>query len=591
MESKDKTVSGEAFDFPILLRVFRYMKPYRRLFWFSVLMTFLVALLAPSRPLLIQYTFDNFIVFGDEKGLLMMTLAMIVLLIIQSLFQYLQTYYTNLLGQLVIRDMRVKLYRHILNFKLKYFDRTPIGTPVTRTVSDIETISDIFSDGIIVIIGDLLQLIIVISVMFWTDVKLTLVSLAVLPVLFIATNVFRKSIKDSFRDVRTQVARLNVFVQEHLTGMSVVQLFNREEREMKKFDQINEEHKQAHIRSIWYYSIFFPVVELLSAISIGMMVWWGAKGVLGNEVTLGAMMAFILYINMLFRPIRELADKFNTLQMGMVSSERIFKVLDTQEEIPNFGKLDAKDIQGEIEFENVWFAYDAEDWVLKNISFKVAPGQTVALVGATGAGKSSVINLLNRFYEIQKGSIKIDGKDIKEYDLQSLRNRISVVLQDVFLFSDSIHNNITLNNDSIRREEVVAAAEKVGADRFIRNLPGAYDYNVRERGGMLSVGQRQLISFIRAYVYKPTILVLDEATSSIDPESELLIQNATAKLTQNRTSIVIAHRLATIQNADLIMVMEKGNVKEKGTHSELLKKNGMYRELYNVQFRNDKLAD
>lgn len=577
-------MSGSAFDFPILTRIFNFVKPYRKIFIISIFLTVLLAFLAPSRPLLIQYTFDNFISINDSRGLLYMTLILIGLLILQAVMQYFQTYLTSFLGQSVVRDLRVKLYRHILNFRLKYFDKTAIGTPVTRTVSDTETISDMFSDGIIIIIGDLLQLVVVITVMMWIDVKLTLVSLATIPLLVIATNIFKNKIKDAFKDVRTQVARMNVFLQEHITGMNIVQIFNREVVEMERFKEINKAHRDANNRSIWYYSIFFPVVEILSAASIGLLVWWGAKEVLADHLTIGVLIAFILYINMLFRPIRELADKFNTLQMGMVSSERIFHVLDTVEVISNEGKRDASQIKGTIKFENVWFAYNDEDWVLKNVSFEAKAGETIALVGATGAGKSSIINLINRFYQIQKGKILIDGIDIKEYELSSLRSRIAVVLQDVFLFSDTIKNNISLRNPEITEKEIIEASEKVGAHKFIEQVPGMYEYNVRERGGMLSVGQRQMISFIRAYVYKPAILILDEATSSIDHETEELIQQATEKLTENRTSIIIAHRLATIQTADKIIVLDHGEIKETGTHQQLLRLGGMYKHLYEIQF-------
>ena len=583
---KKKSVSGEAFDFPILLRLFSFVRPYKRIFILSVLLTFIIAFLAPARPLLIQYTFDNFIAFNNAQGLLFMTIVMIGLLIVQAIMQYFQTYMTSFLGQSVISDLRVKLFRHILSFRLKYFDKTAIGTPVTRTVSDIETIAEIFSDGIIIIIGDILQLAVVIVVMMWTDVKLTLVSLATIPLLIVATNIFKNKIKDAFKDVRTQVARLNVFLQEHITGMNVVQIFNREKEEMERFKEINKEHREAHIRSVWYYSVFFPVVEILSAASLGLLVWWGAKEVLAGHptITIGVLMAFILYINMLFRPIRELADKFNTLQMGMVSSERVFNVLETQDSMINEGKVDAGNLKGEIIFENVWFAYNDEDWVLRNVSFEVKVGETVALVGATGAGKSSIINLINRFYEIQMGRILIDGIDIKDYELSSLRGRIAVVLQDVFLFSDSIKNNISLRNREITEKEVIEASKKIGAHHFIEQVPGHYDYNVRERGGMLSVGQRQIISFIRAYVYKPAVLILDEATSSIDHETEELIQRATETLTKNRTSIIIAHRLATIQKADKIIVMDKGEIMETGTHRELLQLGGLYKNLYEIQF-------
>ena len=601
--AKKKTISGKALDWDIFKRIYSYASPYRKIFYISLAFTLIVAALSFLRPFLTQFTIDRYIAFADDKGLLKMCVLMLSLLLLQSIVQYYQTYLTNRLGQMVIRDMRVQLFSHIINFRLKYFDHTPIGTLVTRTVSDLETVADIFSEGLIVIIGDILTLFVIILYMFITDWRLTLISLTTIPILMIATNIFKNGIKEAFGEVRTAVARLNSFVQEHLTGMSVVQIFNRQETEMKKFMEINAEHRKANIKSIWYYSVFFPVVELLSSVSIGLLVWWGAKGAINGHVSPGSIVAFIMCINMLFRPIRELADKFNTLQLGMVSSERIFKVFDTNAVIENKGKIMLNDMQGSIEFRNVWFAYNDEslesvagsrennaaplptpDYVLKNVSFAIDPGKTLALVGATGAGKSSIIALINRFYEFNKGEILIDGIDIRSYELKSLRSNIALVMQDVFLFSDTIANNISLNDPKITRQEIIAGAHAVGAHRFIERLPGTYDYHVGERGGVLSVGQRQLIAFIRAYVFNPKILVLDEATSSIDSESEELIQIATSKLTQNRTSIIIAHRLATIQNANKILVMDHGEVKEEGTHQQLLKKGGLYKNLYEIQF-------
>jgi len=584
-------VTGKAFDFPILKRVYQYVIPYNRIFYIAIFLTLAVAVIGPIRPLMVQYTVDHFIMKGDANGLLNMTLLMIALMLLQSALQYYHTYLTNTLGQSVIKDLRNKLYHHIINFNLKYFDHTPIGTLITRMISDLETIADIFSEGLIVIIGDLLQLIILIAIMFYVNWRLSLMSLSTIPLLLIATRYFQLGIKEAFKDVRTQVANLNTFVQEHITGMSVVQIFNREEVEMNKFKEINQKHAAANIRGIWYYSVFFPVVEILSAASLGLMVWMGARGTLVGTATLGEVIAFIQFINMLFRPIRELADKFNTLQMGMVSSERIFKVMDTESSTMNAGTVIPQDIQGEINFENVVFAYNNEDWVLKDISFHVKPGKTLAIVGATGAGKSSIISLLNRFYEINKGSIKIDGIDIRDYELMALRQNIAFVAQDVFLFSDSIANNISLRNHEITMDEIITASKMVGADRFIDTLPNNYHYHVGERGGSLSVGQRQLISFIRAYVYNPRILILDEATSSIDTETEELIQYATDKLTENRTSIVIAHRLATIQKADNILVLDHGKIVESGNHQELLKQNGLYRKLYQLQFEDREILE
>lgn len=578
-------VSGKTFDAPLLKRVLKYVKPYLNIFYGTAIFAILIAFLSPARPLLIQYAFDNFILTPNEDKLLLITLLLVGLLFAESILQYFYTYWSNFLGQSVIRDLRLQTYKKIINFKQQYFDKNPIGALVTRVVSDIETISDIFSQGLLVIIADILKLIIVIVVMFVTDWRLALFSLASIPLLLIATYWFKRSIKSAFQDVRKQVSALNTFVQEHIVGMYIVQLFNREDIEFEKFKAINNSHKKAHIRSIWYYSVFFPIVEILSAISIGLLIWWGGiEAATTTDVTLGELIAFILYIHMLFRPIRQLADRFNVLQMGMVASERVFKVLDTEDSISNFGKMLLDNCRGDIEFKNVWFAYNDEDWVLRDVSFKVSAGETLALVGATGAGKSSIINLLTRNYEINKGSILIDGVNYLEYDLNSLRKNISVVLQDVFLFSDSIYNNIILGRD-ISLNRVKAYAKDIEIDDFIQSLPDAYHYNVRERGGMLSLGQRQLISFVRAYVNQPKILVLDEATSSIDSESESLIQRSSEKLTKDRTSIVIAHRLATVQNADTIILLEDGKLMEEGSHVDLLSINGKYKILYDLQFQ------
>lgn len=580
-------ITGKAFDFPILKRVFVFVKPYRKTFLITIVLTLLIAAISPLRPWLTQIILDKYIALSDNEMLLWMTLLMGGILLLQSTFQFYYNYMTHLLGQLVVKDMRVKLYSHILNFRLKYFDQTPIGTLVTREISDMETIADIFSEGLLMIIGDIVTLVVIIAFMFITDWRLTLISLSTIPLLIIATRIFQNKIKETFKEVRTQVAHLNTFVQEHLTGMRIVQMFNREKEEMDRFDKINKAHRDANIRSVWYYSIFFPVVEILSAISIGLLVWWGAHGVIKEMTSFGNLVAFIMYINLLFRPIRELADKFNTLQMGMVSSERIFKILDQPPGTQNTGKLSADNIKGHIVFKNVWFSYDdsESEWVLKDVSFEVSPGSTVAFVGSTGAGKTTIVNLLNRFYEIKKGNIFLDGNDIREYELHSLRSQIGLVLQDVFLFSDTIANNISLHNPQISMEQIREGTERVGANNFIEKLPGDYDFNVQERGSMLSMGQRQLISFIRSYVYNPKILILDEATSSIDSESEELIIKATKVLTENRTSFVIAHRLATVQNADSIIVLDHGEIKETGTHQELLKKGGLYKQLYEIQFK------
>lgn len=579
-------VSGKTFDAKLLNRVLRYVKPYNKTFYGTSACAIAIAFLSPARPILIQYAFDNFIMKPNEEKLLLLTLLLVTLLVIESILQYFYTYWSNFLGQSVVKDIRIETYNKIIYFKQQYFDKNPIGALVTRVVSDIETISDIFSQGLLVIIADVLKLIIVIIVMFITDWRLTLFSLASIPLLLVATYWFKRSIKSAFQEVRKQVSALNTFVQEHIVGMYIVQLFNREEIEYEKFKLINDAHKNAHIKSIWYYSIFFPIVEILSAVSIGLLIWWGGiQAATTDDVSLGELIAFILYIHMLFRPIRQLADRFNVLQMGMVASERVFKVLDTDQKIQNKGLKSLKNCKGDIEFKNVWFAYNNEDWVLKDVSFKVSAGETLALVGATGAGKSSVINLLTRNYEINKGLILIDGIDYLEYDLDSLRTNVAVVLQDVFLFSDTIFNNITLGRD-ISLNKVKAYAKDIEIEDFIQSLPKGYDYNVRERGGMLSLGQRQLLSFIRAYVNQPKILILDEATSSIDSESEYLIQRSSEKLTQGRTSIVIAHRLATVQNANKIILLDKGKLIEEGTHQELLSFGGQYKFLYDLQFQN-----
>ncbi len=577
-------ISGKALDVSLLKRVFIYIRPYKVIFVWSVFLTILLAALSPLRPLLVEYTLDKYILNNDKGGLINMSILMVVLLLLQTLVQYYQTFLTNTLGQSTIRDLRKDVFNHISTLKLRFFDKTPLGQLITRTVSDLETIADIFSEGLIVIAGDILQLITMIAFMLYSDWKLTLIVLIPMPILMFATYVFKEAIKSSFQEVRQQVGFLNTFLQEHITGMAVTQYFARENQEMHKFKQINARHRDANIRSNWHYSIFYPVVEIISALSIGLLVWYGSKSILNHDTSPGVIVAFIMYINMLFRPIRELADKFNTLQMGMVGAERIFTVLDTHEEEENTGTIQSERIKGEIEFKNVWFAYTDDNWVLKDISFKVQPGQTLALVGATGAGKSSIINILNRFYQISKGQILVDGIDIREYELSFLRSQIATVIQDVFLFSDSIANNITLNNPAIDRDMLVAAARESGAERFIQNLPGGYDYDVMERGATLSAGQAQLISFIRALVYDPAILVLDEATSSVDTETELLIQQTLSKLMDNRTSIVIAHRLSTIQTADVIIVLDHGEIKEIGSHQQLLQHDGYYKKLFDLQF-------
>ncbi|WP_113924989.1 ABC transporter ATP-binding protein [Cognataquiflexum aquatile] len=582
---KENIKSGDIIDAQVLKKLYQFVKPYKARFYFLVFLTIAMAVLAPTRPYFIQIAIDDYVAVGDSDGLLNIIYLLIVLLLLQSLVQFAHTYLSGWIGQVIIKDIRVKLYRHLLKMRLKFFDNTPIGRLVTRNVSDVETLADVFSEGLAAIVGDLLQLVTILGVMFYVDWKLTLVSLSTLPLLIISTYIFKEKIKVAFNDVRNAVSNLNSFLQEHITGMNIVQIFNREKREYEKFKDINREHRVAHVKSVLYYSIYYPVAEIIQAIGTGVVVWYGATGVFDMEIQIGILISFIMYLQLFFRPIRMIADRFNTLQMGVVSSSRILKLLENDDQIPNEGKHKPEKIEGNIKLENVWFAYNDEEWVLKNINFEVKHGETVAMVGATGAGKSSIINLINRFYDINKGQITLDGTDIKEYELGTLRKHIGVVLQDVFLFSDTILNNITLGNPEITREEVMKAAKLVGAKKFIERLPGGLDYNVMERGATLSVGQRQLISFVRAIVYNPEIIILDEATSSVDTETEEMIQKAISKMMKGRTSIVIAHRLSTIQKADKIMVLHQGEIKETGTHESLLELGGYYSKLHQMQLK------
>lgn len=542
----------------------------------------------PLRPYLIQHTIDNDVVKGDYQGLVNMMYWLLGLLAFQALVQYIHTYLSGWIGQYIVKDIRVKLYDHLLKLRLKFYDNTPIGRLVTRVISDIETLSDVFSQGLASIVGDLLQLFFIMGFMFYANWKLALVSLLTLPILLIATYIFKEKIKITFDAVRNAVANLNSFVQEHVTGMSIVQIFNSEKTEYEKFKKINEEHKKANIKSILYYSIYFPVADIVSATGIALLIWYGASAALApaeTGITLGMLMAFIMYIQLFFRPIRQLADRFNTLQMGVVSTARIIKLLDNADFTTDKGDFVPDKFNGKVEFKNIWFAYNEDQYVLKDVSFKVNPGETVALVGATGAGKSSIVNLLTRLYPINKGQLLIDDKDVNEFDLEALRKHVGIVLQDVFLFSDTIFKNITLGNNQISREQVWEAAEMVGARTFIEKMPGGLDYNVLERGAGLSVGQRQLISFVRAMVYNPGIIVLDEATSSVDSETEELIKQAITRMMYGRTSVVIAHRLSTIQHADSILVVDKGEIKESGTHENLLALDGYYAQLYHMQYK------
>lgn len=582
--SDGATVKGKAFDRRLFGRVLGFVRPYRGLFWASFALTILLSLIGVVRPVLLGDMIDKHAMVGDTPGMYRLLAVIVALLFLEAFVQYEQAYRTARLGLGVTLDLRQRLFERILGFRARYFDRTPIGTLVTRVVSDIETVEDIFSQGLIMIMGDLLKLVAVVVVMFVINWKLALWSMLPIPVLLWATNIFKDSIQKSFQDVRTQVARLNAFVQEHIQGMAIVQLFGREEQEFWKFTAINTEHREAHIRSVLAYSIFFPVVEVLSAIALAALIYWGMGDVLEGTATFGQLVAYISFINMLFRPIRQLADRFNTLQMGMVGSERIFKVLDTDARIADQGERGTAGIHGDITFEQVTFAYEEGQPVLKDISFAVKAGQMVALVGATGSGKSSIINVLSRAYEFQEGRVLLDGHDIRSYRLDDLRRSVGVVLQDVFLFSGTVLENITLGDERIPREAVVEAARAVGAHDFIAALPKGYDTEVRERGSLLSTGQRQLLAFIRAYVHRPAVLVLDEATSSVDSLSEQLITEATARLTAGRTSVVIAHRLSTVQNADLILVVDQGRIIEQGDHQALLARNGAYKRLYELQF-------
>lgn len=583
------------FDLSLLKRLLSYIKPYRRIFFIALTCTLLLAFTAPLRPIIIGDIVSTYVV--KDKSLILLlkwTLIVVGLLAVDAILSFLTSYFSNLLAQTIIYDLRKKMVRHILRFNTKYFDRTPVGSMVTRVVSDIEAISEVFSAGLMEIFSDLLTLLVVLCAMLYMNWELTILTMIPIPILFIATRMFARAMQASFQLERQQVNRLNTFVQERITGISIVQLFGRQKVEMESFDEINDVHRQAHIKAVWANSIFFPFVELLSSLSIAFLLVYGAlkySGKTSEDINsmIGEIVGFTLFINMMFRPIRQLADKFNVLQRGIVRAERVFALIDLEEEVQKGGELKDVDFKKTIHFDDVSFAYVDEQWVLKNIYLDIEPGSTIALVGATGAGKSSIINLLSRLYDFQKGSIKVGDIDVKDIDLDVLRQNIAVVLQDVFLFSDTIHNNITLGDESITREEVIEAAKSVGAHDFISALPNGYDFEVGERGGVLSVGQRQLLSFIRAVVYNPQILVLDEATSSIDNESEELIQKATEKLTSKenfagRTTIIIAHRLSTIQKADKIIVLDKGHIIEQGSHNELLKQNGAYRKLYDMQF-------
>ena len=578
--------NGKVFDLKLFSRLMDYSNPYRGIYYFVLLSAVLLSIFSTLSPYLLKIVVDDYITPKDFDGLVTFSFLMLLSLFIEVFFQFVFIYYANWLGQMIVKDLRVELFQKLINFKMAYYDTSAVGRLVTRSVSDIETIASIFSQGLFMIIADLLKMTVVVVIMLSVNWKLSLIVFSVLPVILYATRVFQKSMKRAFEDVRKQVADLNTFVQERITGMKIVQIFNREVIEQRTFIEINSKHKTAWLKTVWFNSIFFPIAELSTSVTIGLLVWYGGLNVLADgSITLGIIFLFIQLSQMLFRPLRQIADKFNTLQMGMVAANRVFAILETESQIEDKGTFIAQQMKGKIDLEQLHFSYIEGEEVLKGINLEVNPGETVAIVGATGAGKSTIINLLSRFYEFNSGEIKIDGTSIRDYALSDLRKHVAVVLQDVFLFADTIYNNIALYNPDISIKQVEDAAKEIGVHEFISSLPGGYQYNVKERGVMLSAGQRQLIAFLRAFLSKPTILVLDEATSSIDSYSEELIQNATDKITKDKTSLIIAHRLATIQNADRIVVMDQGEIVEVGTHKELLnKEEGYYLKLHQVQF-------
>ncbi len=587
----DDEILGKAYDAKLMKRLLSYVKPYKKYVVLAILLNIVVAVFGPLRPYLTKIAIDDSIKNKDYHGLMLITFALIATLIFQAVVQYFLTYYTEYMGQKIIYDIRTKLFTHIQKLALKFFDKTPIGRIVTRVTNDVESLNEMFSSGIVMVFSDLFIIIWIFLFMFLMDWQLSLVTLSVLPILFYGTFLFRKKVRDSYRDVRFHLARLNSYMQEHVTGMNVVQIFNKEKRELKRFSGINKDHTEANIKSIFYYAVFFPSVEFLSSIALALIIWYGGGQVVQSYMSIGVLFAFIQYTEMFFRPIRDLSEKYNIMQTAMASSERIFKLLDDDTFVKQpDNPVSLNKIRGKVEFKDVWFAYDKENYVLKNVSFSIEPGETVAIVGATGAGKTSLINILTRFYDIAKGEILLDGINIKNVDKRELRRHISIVLQDVFLFSGTIKSNISLNNPLVTDEMIISAAKNVGADKFISALPDKYNEVVKEKGATLSVGQKQLLSFARALAYDPQILILDEATSSIDTETEIIIQNAIEKLLAGRTAIVIAHRLSTIQNADKILVMHKGELREMGTHQELLAKRGIYYKLYQLQYKDQEIS-
>ncbi|WP_337864768.1 ABC transporter ATP-binding protein [Ignavibacterium sp.] len=587
----DDEILGKAYDAKLMKRLLTYVKPYKKYVVFAVLLNIFVAALGPLRPYLTKIAIDDYIVHSNYNGLLLISVILFATLMLQAAIQYFLTYYTQYLGQKTLYDLRVQLFSHVQKLALKFFDKTPIGRIVTRTTNDVESLGELFSSGIVMVFSDVFIIIWILAFMFFMDVNLSLVTLSVLPVLIYGTFLFRKKVRETYRDVRFHLARLNSYMQEHVTGMNVVQIFRKEKEEFEKFSNINAAHRDANIRSIFYYAIFYPSVELISSAAMALIIWYGGGEIIQNQITIGVLFAFIQYTEMFFRPIRDLSEKYNILQTSMASSERIFKLLDNQTFVSNpENPIPLKNVKGDISFRNVWFAYEDENYVLKDISLDIKAGETVAIVGHTGAGKSTIINLLTRFYDINKGTILVDGIDIRQIDKRELRKHISIVLQDVYLFSGTIKSNITMDNDEIPFEKVIQSARLVGAEKFIENLPKKFDEEVKERGATLSVGQKQLISFARALAYDPKILILDEATSSVDTDTEKLIQQAIENLLKGRTAVVIAHRLSTIQNADKIIVLHKGELKEVGTHQQLLAKRGIYYKLYQLQYKDQELV-
>lgn len=588
---KDEEILGKAYDSKLMKRLLSYIKPYRKHIIIVIIINIIVAALGPVRPILTKIAIDKYIANSDYHGLLIIGLLLLATLLLQAVIQYFLTYFMQYLGQKIIYDLRSQLYTHIQKLALKFFDKTPIGRMVTRVTNDIESLNALFSSGIVMAFSDIFIIIWIFAFMFFLDVKLSFVTLSILPFLIYGTFLFRRKVRESYRDVRLHLARLNSYMQEHITGMNVVQIFNKEKSELKNFSSINSDYKKANIKSIFYYAVFFPSVELISSVAIGLIIWYGGGNVISSTLTIGTLFAFIQYTEMFFRPIRDLSEKYNVLQTAMASSERIFKLLDNKTFVNNSEKpVNLNQIRGKIDFKNVWFEYKKDEPILKNISFNISPGETVAIVGATGAGKTSIINILTRFYDIKSGSILVDGIDIRKINKRELRKYISIVLQDVFLFSGTIRSNISMDNDEISEEQIRKAATLVGADKFIETLPNKYDEMVMERGATLSVGQKQLISFARALAYNPQILILDEATSSVDTETEALIQKAIEKLLVGRTAIVIAHRLSTIQKVDKIIVMHKGEIRETGNHQELLAKKGIYYKLYQLQYKDQEIT-